>query len=211
MRYFKKTQIKGRVELTTITAGFSVTSSIHHNKVTTHPRQSKCPQCGYSHPKGNCPASGQQCFYCSGIGHYTALCKKPRANGYKCSQSRHRPRRSTNYRYNSKSPNRSRPYRSPSRSPSHRQPRSPHHNRRNRGSPTPHVHQISHILLTAPKPNEAEGKLITNTASDGQTSFHITLQVITKQGTKPTPVKVDPGTDVNTISLSHYKKLFRKI
>ena len=69
-----------------------------------------------------------------------------------------------------------------------------------------HIHQVSHILLTAPKPNEAEGKLITNTVSDGQTSFHTTLQVITKQGTKPIPVKVDPGADVNTIPLSHYKK-----
>ena len=178
--------------------------------MTKHPRQSKCPQCGYSHPKGNYPTSGQQCFNCSGIGHYTALCKKPRANRYKCSQSRHRPRRSTNYRYNSKSHNRSRPYRSPGRSPSHRQPRSPDCIRRNRRSPTPHLHQVNHILLSAPKPNEAEGKLITDTASDCQTSFHTNLQVITKQGIQPIPVKVNPGTDVNTIPLSCYKKLFRK-
>ena len=138
------------------------------------------------------------------------MCKNPRARIYKCSQSRHRPRRSTNHRYNSKSPNRSRPYRSPSRSPSCRQPRSPHHNRRNRKSPILHIHQVNHILLTAPKPNDAGGKLITDTALDGQPSFHTTLQVITKQGTKPIPVKVDPGADVNTIPLSCYKELFRK-
>ena len=95
MWLFLKAQLKGRAELTTITAASSVTSSIHQDAVTTHPRQSKCPWCGYSHPKGNCPASGQQCFNCSGIGHYTALCKKPRTSRFKCSQSRDRPRRST--------------------------------------------------------------------------------------------------------------------
>ena len=34
------------------------------------------------------------------------------------------------------------------------------------------------------------------------------LQLVTKQGCKSLPVKVDPGTDVNTIPLSHYKTLF---
>ena len=167
-------------------------------------------QCGYNHPKGNCPESGKQCFNCSSIGHYTAMCKKPRTCRYNHSQSRHKPKGPSSHRYNSKSPNQGRPYRRPSRSPSCRQQRSPHPTSRNRRSPTPCIHQVSHILLTSPKPNEAEGKLITDTASDGQNSFHTTLQVITKQGTKPIPVKVDPGTDVNTIPLSHYKKLFRK-
>ena len=32
--------------------------------------------------------------------------------------------------------------------------------------------------------------------------------MITKQGSKSIPVKVDPGADVNTITLSKYKKLF---
>ena len=32
--------------------------------------------------------------------------------------------------------------------------------------------------------------------------------MITKQGSKPIPVKVDPGTEVNTIPLSTYRKLF---
>ena len=207
---FQKAQMKGRAELTTITSASSVTSSILQDAVTTHPRQSKCPWCGYNHPKGNHPASGQQCFNCSGIGHYTAMCKKPKTCRYNCNQSRHNPRRPSSHRYNSKSPNRSRPYRSQSKSPSCRQQRSPHHNSRNRRSPTPCIHQVSHNLLTALKPNEVEGKLITDTASDGQTSFHTTLQVMTKQGTKPIPVTADPGADVNTIPLSCYKKLFRK-
>ena len=33
--------------------------------------------------------------------------------------------------------------------------------------------------------------------------------MITKQGSKSLPVKVDPGTDVNTIALSKYRKLFQ--
>ena len=45
-------------------------------------------------------------------------------------------------------------------------------------------------------------------ASDGHTSFHTTLQMVTKQGSKPLPVKVDPGTNVNTIPLTKYRKLF---
>ena len=38
--------------------------------------------------------------------------------------------------------------------------------------------------------------------------FHTTLQMVTKQGSKPLPVKVDPGADVNTIPLTKYRKLF---
>ena len=45
-------------------------------------------------------------------------------------------------------------------------------------------------------------------ASDGQTSFHTTPQMITKQGSKSLPVKVNPSADVNTIPLTKYRKLF---
>ena len=45
-------------------------------------------------------------------------------------------------------------------------------------------------------------------ASDGQTSLHTTLQMITKQGSKSPPVKVNPSVDVNTIPLTKYRKLF---
>ena len=51
-----------------------------------------------------------------------------------------------------------------------------------------------------------EGRLLVDTAFDGHTSFHTMLQIITKQGCKSIPVKVDPGTEVNTIPLSKYKK-----
>ena len=72
---FQKAQLKGRAELTTITAAASVTSSVHQDTVTTH-KKSYCTRCGYNHHKGSCPASGQQCYNCSRYGHYTALCKK---------------------------------------------------------------------------------------------------------------------------------------
>ena len=99
---------------------------------------------------------------------------------------------------------------SPSRSPHHNQYRSPQDYSRNRRSPTPHVHQVSHITHILPRPYAAEGQLITDRASNGHTSFHTTLQVDTKQGAKLISVKVDPGAEANTIPLSCYRKLFKK-
>ena len=63
----------------------------------------------------------------------------------------------------------------------------------------PRYHQVSHI--TSNTHSSPEGKLPTNVASDGHTSFHTTLQMITKQGSKPVPVKVDPGMNVNATPL----------
>ena len=58
---------------------------MHQDTVTTHTKKPNCTRCGYNHPKGSCPASGQQCYNCSGFGHYTALCKKPRTRKqYNC-------------------------------------------------------------------------------------------------------------------------------
>ena len=65
---------------------------------------------------------------------------------------------------------------------------SPNCTRRCRRSPTPKPHQVSH--LTADRPPNPQDKLPTDVASDGQTSFHTTLQMITKQGSKPLLVKV---------------------
>ena len=50
---YQKAQLRGRAELTTITAAASVTSPVHQDTVTTH-RKSNCTRCGYSHPKGSC-------------------------------------------------------------------------------------------------------------------------------------------------------------
>ena len=119
---FKKAQMKGRAQLTTITAASSGNSSIHQDTINKHPRQLRCSCCGYNHPIGSCPPSEQQCYNCNGIGHYTALCKKPRHRRHNHSQSRYRPRTSSNRSHPSISPNRSRPSRKASRSPSCRQP-----------------------------------------------------------------------------------------
>ena len=65
---------------------------------------------------------------------------------------------------------------------------------------------MSHI--TSQTDTSPEGTLHMDVASDGQTSFHTTLQMVTKQGSKSLPVKVNPGADVNTITLTKYRKLF---
>ena len=61
---------------------------------------------------------------------------------------------------------------------------------------------------TSSTDSSPEGKLYTDVASDGQTSFHTTLQMVTKQGSKSLPVKVNPSADVNTIPLTKYRKIF---
>ena len=84
--------------------------------------------------------------------------------------------------------------------------RSPHPARKHRRSPTPRFHQVSHITSTVH--SRPENKLATDVASDGHTTFHTTLQMLTKQGYKSIPVKVNPGMNVNTIPLSKYRKIF---
>ena len=76
-----------------------------------------------------------------------------------------------------------------------------------RHSPTLYRHQVSH-LISSDTSQTQEGQLYTDRAPDGQRSFHTTLQMVTKQGCKSVLVKVDPGADVYTIPLSHFKTLF---
>ena len=45
-------------------------------------------------------------------------------------------------------------------------------------------------------------------ASDGHTSFHTTLQMVSKQGSKSLPGKLDHSAHMNTIPLTKYRKLF---
>ena len=91
-------------------------------------------------------------------------------------------------------------------------PSQDHHRRRSlhrrRCTPTPHIHQVSHIMSFDPNTACHEGQLYTDWAPDGQTSIHTTLQMVMKQGCRPLPVKVDPGADINTIPLTHYKTIF---
>ena len=72
---------------------------------------------------------------------------------------------------------------------------------------SPRACQICHHTHKSPF-SSTELNLLADTASDGKTSFHTMLQMITKQGCKSLPVKIDPGAEINTIPLSKYKKLF---
>ena len=119
--------------------------------------------------------------------------------------SRSHQRRSSSHRYSSHSPSRNRQshHWSNTHSPSSTC-KSPHH--RHKRSPTP-SHQVSPITAFNTQSIQ-EGKLFKDVASDGDMSFHTELQMITKHGSKPIPGKLDPATDVNTIPLSRYRKLF---
>ena len=146
------------------------------------------------------------------------LCRKPcrtrspATTPYGCRESRGRSPR-LRRKSSSRSPSRDgQIYRSSSRhSNTSHSPSQDHHRRRllcrRKCTPTPHRHQVSHMSFN---PNTAcnEGQLYTDLAPDGQRSFHATLQMVTKQGCKCLPVKVDPGADINTIPLSHSKTIF---
>ena len=91
------------------------------------------------------------------------------------------------------------------RGPSHTNTHRSSHQPRRQGSPT-RAQQVSHI--TSSTDTSPEGKLHMDVASGGHTSFHTTLQMVTKQGSKSLSVKVDLSADVNTIPLTKYRKLF---
>ena len=156
------------------------------------------------HPCDNCPAKGKECYNCHGLNHFTALCRH------------HKLRKNSPFRTTSRPTIGNLAKADVVVIPS-----------ASTDSPTTealvlptHIDHlislediealldvklvISHLVQT-PAP---EGKLHTDVASDGQTSFHTTLQMVTKQGSKSLPVKVDPGADVNTIPLTKYRKLF---
>ena len=40
----------------------------------------KCGYCGYQHPKGKCPAYGQNCLKCGGSGHFSRVCRNVDTN-----------------------------------------------------------------------------------------------------------------------------------
>ena len=73
---FQKAQVKGWVELTTLSAATATSSSVHQDAITIY--NTKCMKCSYKHPWGNCIASGKECYNCHRTGHYTALCRHPK-------------------------------------------------------------------------------------------------------------------------------------
>ena len=74
--------------------------------------------------------------------------------------------------------------------------------------PTPFRYKVSHLTSSPNLSQVDEVQLYTDRAPDGYRSLHTTLQLITEQGCKTLPVKVNPGTEANIIPLSRYSSLF---
>ena len=107
---------------------------------------------------------------------------------------------------------------STSRTPSHSPSCSPSHSALLWGSAQSNRHSTPHRYyqdaLEVIKADgittgsQAEGKLYTESASDGQVAFYTQLQLLAWDGTKTMTVKIDPGAQVNTIPFSRYQTLF---
>ena len=55
-KQYRKVQLKGRAQLTTLAAATATHSSVHQDAITVN---STCHRCGYSHQRGNCPTTGK--------------------------------------------------------------------------------------------------------------------------------------------------------
>ena len=179
----------------------------------------------YSHPKGKCPAKDQQCYVCKGFNHFTALCQKkgcrqPRQKqqrGFKSNKhysscachTSHSPCRHCFRSHSSCSHSRT-PSHSPSCSPTCGT--SPRHSSHSKRHSTPHRYYQDSIDVipgdSITTGSQAEGKLFMERASDGQVAFYTQLDLPAQSGTKTMVVKIDPGTQVNTIPLSRYHTLY---
>ena len=215
---YQKAKERSGTDLASITAAIS---SLHVDAMS----KSKpcCYKCGYSHPNGKCPAKVQQCFACGGYNHYTALCQqkgcrqnkqqrgfKPNKHSFshgclsRCSPHRHCHRSHSSHSH-SRTPSHS-PAHSPSCGASHR---CSSHSKRHS---TPHrYYQDAIDVIPADSittGNWAEGKLFTKRALDGQVASFTCLNLPAWSGTKTMVVKIDPGTQVNTIPLSRYHTLY---
>ena len=216
---YQKAKESSRADLASITAA---TSSLHIDAMS---KSQSCIKCGYSHLNGKCPAKGQQCYVCNGFNHYSALCqnkgcRQPRQKqqrGFKpnkCSSShgccasrspcRHRGR---NHRSCSHSRT---PSCSPSCSPTHgTSPKCSTHSKK--CSTSHRYYQDSIDVIPADSittGSQAEGMLFMERASDSQVAFYTRLDLPARSGTKTMVVKIDPGTQVNTIPLSRYCTLY---
>ena len=193
-KQFQQAQAQGRVQLTTIRAASASPSSLQTNtqSTTTH---LNCKSYGYYHPQANSPAYNHKCYNSHNNGHFTALCRRTWNNRCQTdvkhrSSSRGRSTRSSSQRHTSRSPSRGRQPRRRSHSCNHRgnssscSPLQDHHRRRSprhgRHSPTPYRHQVSHFTSSTSQSQVNEGQLYTDKTPNGQQSFHMTLQLITK-------------------------------
>ena len=164
------------------------------------------------------PAFGKECCNYHGTGYLTALCTKSKVHRNPLDSHTRLPKNSTVQSWRSSSHQQLSRLTSRSRQ-SHQntsyipsidhscQLRSPHHPWR---CSTPYRHQIGHFSIIRSQPSHREGSLLMDTVSDKYNSFHTMLQIIISQGSKPLLIKVVPGKDVNTISLSRNHKQLPK-
>ena len=218
-KQYQMAKERGHTNLASITG---ITSSLHLDAITKV--KLCCNKCGFSHPNGKCLAKGQQCYVCGGYNHYTALCQQRRCRQNNKQQRGFKPSKHS-YSHgcrSSCSPCRFRhkghslhshsrmPSCSPSCSPT--PGTSSRHSSCSKRHSTPHRYYQDAIDVI-PADNittgsQAEGKLYTDHASDGQVAFFTHLTLPAQNGTKTMVVKIDPGTQVNTIPLSRYHTLY---
>ena len=164
-KQFQKAQLKGRAELTSLTATSVTHTSVYQDSISMHPKQTSCYRCGYSHINRDCPAIGQRCHKCNGMNHFSALCRTWNYRDYRDydrksrysddRQSRHSWREPHKSRDSSRSSShdssRSNSRGRPSKSNKHH--KSPQHSSRYRRSPTPF--QIHSMTTAVQEPTEA--------------------------------------------------------
>ena len=62
--------------------GFSHGRKFSDKSVNSKSKQ-LCGQCGYDHPKDKCPAKGERCRGCNGIGHFKSVCRSRKSKPQK--------------------------------------------------------------------------------------------------------------------------------
>ena len=89
---------------------------------------------------------------------------------------------------------------------------SPRHSSHSKRHSTPHRYYQDALEMIPANSittgSQAEGKLFNESTSDGQVAFYTCLHLPAWSGTKTMTVKIDPGTQVNTIPLSKYCTIY---
>ena len=89
-KHYRKAQINGRAQLTSLARATSH-SSIHQDAIMTQ-QQRSCHRCGYNHLRGDFPAIGQRCNQCNSRDHFAAVCTSRGHRNYRREQNDDRQR-----------------------------------------------------------------------------------------------------------------------
>ena len=198
-----------------------------------YPPSPSVPNVAIPNPLTNVQPRGQIWYTCGDHNHYTTLCqcqktqksscdhrsserydKSPRDNSWRHKNNRHRSSQSPSGHSHHCTPSHSSSHstsHSPSLSASPCQSEQSHH-----WHPPSGTYQDSIEIIPAPSLADnietstypKESSLLTERASDGQVSFYTCQMLPTKNGTKTMTIKIDPGSQVKTIPLSQYWKMF---